>query len=481
MLHYAVFANSVEIVKLLVDKPCKKSARDKRRRTPRSFAKELGYVDIIGALGGPITRPRRPLYQCKTPIKLMEIPPSRTPSVPKQEMKLGEFCAAVLNSPVTGIQHYASEVDEIKEELLKFMEKLSESCCNYCPPLAFTPKLRGSVAEKTKVGRPDEFDVLLLLEEFGRSCEFHDPNDVLRIGSYVRVINTSPLVELNAQRLEISQVASYPLVLVRRIRILFFTMISTVLTGDVLTENNIWESSPFKFIELRFKSVAATLHMSWNGPSYKRMNISVDLVPGFPIDYPWPMTIITNAIDWPISVDFTDCRLIILLNNIKTNYEFAELSYSDFEERIMQHLPSSAKEGYIIAKSILSLHISHVHNRYNELFMLNDHGPMYYEARDIISSYMLKNALLHEVRLEIERGGQIQLVAPSTWAWRTFAHLAESFERKELQTVCGYKNLLADKPQGDNFIARGQNVLRVIGQVVPWGKGAKYPLAYTQF
>ena len=68
-------------------------------------------------------------------------------------------------SPVIGKCQESSEKDAITREAFALLNKLSKEaeCC--MPFLAFEPKVRGSMAEGTKCGPPDEFDCMIIMHK----------------------------------------------------------------------------------------------------------------------------------------------------------------------------------------------------------------------------------------------------------------------------------------------------------------------------
>ncbi|ELU18636.1 hypothetical protein CAPTEDRAFT_209191 [Capitella teleta] len=129
-----------------------------------------------------------------------------------------------------------------------------------------------------------------------------------------------------------------------------------------------------------------------------------------------------------LAVGCSHCSMLTPNNN-----KFAELSYSDFEERIMASLPPAARDGYISAKTVCSPCVS-------PLSCIERSEVL--KAQDFWTSYMLKTALMDEVRLEMRHGGHTQFVSASEWTRRIFSHLINSSRNKNLTTVCGAKNLL---------------------------------------
>ncbi|ELT96434.1 hypothetical protein CAPTEDRAFT_192674 [Capitella teleta] len=465
LLHYAVFANCVQTTQLLVKWSCNQATVDCFGRTPLMFAEELGYVDVADVLRGWLIANRQ-LYPCRGTIEVIHSNAlSNSPGQLSKNhtMRLDEFCSALLNSPVVGKRSYLPELDQVKTELLNFMQKLSQLCSNYCPLLTFSPKMRGSAGpEATKSGPPDEFDILLVMETFARSCALQDPSDIP--SNYVRILYkdfiSTPLEMLP------SVLSPNAQLLVHQLHFHVFELLRDVLTK----QPDVWLQTQFKFVELKRKSITANLHLTWTGPSYKILHISIDLVPCIPVHSPQPI-----LIDWPFSVDFTGCRLFALLNAHPNNNEFAELSYSDFEERIMASLPPAARDGYISAKAVCSPYVT-------PLSCIGRSEVL--KAQDFWTSYMLKTALMDEVRLEMRHGGHTQLVSASEWTRRIFSHLINSSRNRNLTTVCGAKNLLDmgySEAKLQSLTDRHTNpqmmwFLDVITQVVPWNTQGLFPI-----
>ncbi|ELU07847.1 hypothetical protein CAPTEDRAFT_203875 [Capitella teleta] len=82
----------------------------------------------------------------------------------------------------------------------------------------------------------------------------------------------------------------------------------------------------------------------------QNLTIAIDLVPCFPLsDY-----VELHRFFWPVNLDFTKCKRYAMFRRVSSHgvpQGHVDLSYSECEEVLMNWLPKTAKEAYIIAKA----------------------------------------------------------------------------------------------------------------------------------
>ncbi|ELT97369.1 hypothetical protein CAPTEDRAFT_185196 [Capitella teleta] len=133
------------------------------------------------------------------------------------------------------------------------------------------------------------------------------------------------------------------------------------------------EGSHLSFLRCDPMKVGVCLDLVFNGPLYKNLHISVDLVPCLPLKIPLPTT---KHIEWPAPVDFSRCQLYGLLRDGSSGFD---MSCTDYEEVLFHSLPKTAKEAYVLGKAIGSGHFEWCGKGFRGSF-----NP----------SYMMKKALL---------------------------------------------------------------------------------------
>ena len=444
LLHYAVFANCTNTTQMLLNLGCDRSITDCHGRTPLAFAEELGFTNVATLIRGRETCNERPplVFQCKDSIELSDA--SLAPFRGNEE-DFNAFCDSLLESPILGNERFSrdalkrcyGDADELHNEVMSFMQTLADQCGQKNPLLAFTPKLRGSAAEGTKSGLPNEYDFLLIMEAFGQKCNI---SKFSKCKKYVDVHYEGDSWQYRRCiiRSKSLQDRLHYICHTGKVKKDFCNMLE-----DVLKKPEVWLNIPFKFVIFGPISPGANLVIRWTGASYKLLNISIDLIPCISLSSPERI-----QINWPQKEIFSNCRLMALL---KIDYDdMCELSYSDFEEAIMKSLPPNALRGYVLAKAICSPYVTSItRNRHNELE----------SVQCIFSSYVLKNALLKEVRSENRRSS----VSTVEWTKRIFRCLSTSVEERSLRTICGERELFGDC----RFKEDANNALMAIAKVVP--------------
>jgi hypothetical protein len=195
------------------------------------------------------------------------------------------MCDALLRCPKLGrLEHQPSNVAKeargIIEAMQSFIEALTAAVC----PNAVQVVIRGSMAEGTRCGPPDEFDFLLI-----------------------------------SQKKNLSQDIS----------------------ERILQNAEIFHTSPFDFVSSGFLGKTVKLEVLFCGDMYKNLVISIDLV---------PVTVsndqsVYGSHNWSKHVIFKGCQL----------YEYGEeVSFSDYEQKLMLHLPAAAIDAYVILKALRS-------------------------------------------------------------------------------------------------------------------------------
>jgi hypothetical protein len=181
-----------------------------------------------------------------------------------------------------------------------FISALTKAYNDTNPPNRLEHKLRGSIAEDTRSGPPNEFDYMLAYTV------------------------TKPVEEIT----EVESINN-----VRNIR--------RILDGILKKSPDMWKDTPFKPVRCEPKSVRIKLELLYCSPIFKHMMIDVDLVPVVPSTtkavYSWS--------PWLENI-FTGCQFYYMHCHKRT--------YTDYEEALMKSLPKAAVEAYIVSKALRS-------------------------------------------------------------------------------------------------------------------------------
>ncbi|ELT93819.1 hypothetical protein CAPTEDRAFT_205987, partial [Capitella teleta] len=161
---------------------CEKDKKDHKGRTAADLAQMMGYGNIVQLLVGAEDSLKSEIF------KLKYISHTKSPSTSmnydeftelmKQETNESDFdtiYTSLLKSPVLGSMNYQEkcfqeEAKLVRDEVFRLINCFSEDFGHRYPLFAFTPKLRGSMAEGTKSGPPDEFDFMLQMNALSVHC-----------------------------------------------------------------------------------------------------------------------------------------------------------------------------------------------------------------------------------------------------------------------------------------------------------------------
>ncbi|ELU01847.1 hypothetical protein CAPTEDRAFT_191268 [Capitella teleta] len=368
-LHYAASVGRTKSCKILLKHGCKKSIRDNHGRTACDLAMLFGYVDVVDL----VTTNNESLALHVFPFKETELQESSseswTTTHPSSSLSSSSFeheqenpdikrrmCGqeifsdayrCLMASPVLGSREnqdgcFKAEMKRVEHGIMAVLGKLKYRMSLQYPLLAFEPKLRGSMAEGTKVGPPDEFDVMLVMEELSRYCQ------VLNDERCDEVKLTSSLDAMESMTTIHGYVHSGKI----------YNQVNATLKA-VVVDTEIWKNSPVTFIGLRDMRVGLTLKMLYTGSIYKALLISIDMVPciSLRMDPTVDIKLPYFIEDWPVRLDFTGCQRYALITNqsyMITDPILFNVSFTDYEDVLMKWLPRSATEAYVIAKALRS-------------------------------------------------------------------------------------------------------------------------------
>ncbi|ELU14997.1 hypothetical protein CAPTEDRAFT_186283 [Capitella teleta] len=280
------------------------------------------------------------------------------------EMDIDAVYTSLLKSPVLGSMNnqeecFKEETRLVKDEVMTLIKRFSEHFGRRYPTFAFNPKLRGSMAENTKCGPPDEFDVILIMMNLSDHSQIDSINEckanMSSVFSFRRCIDIEQLMQLpphemidqlhnlieNAPNYNYNLNQLYPHELIELIRYPL---------KRYLMEESTWQGSHLKFVSCDCSNVGVCLKLVFSGVLYKLLDISVDLVPCISLKIPAPVKV---SIDWPVPLDFSKCQLYGLL---RTPYEGFDLSSTDYEEVLLKSLPTVAIEAYVLGKAFGASH-----------------------------------------------------------------------------------------------------------------------------
>ena len=311
-----------------------------------------------------------------------------------------EFSKSLLSTPRLGLLSDCGEVCHIKEVVFNLVSELM--CCVTKLDARFKGTLfpTGSSTEGTRVKEPDEFDFLYFLEIFGEEC------DIVEIYYYL----VEGFVQLKAKDSQ-SSCAQYfdgngclngELVRDRLRKLLEIAV----------NQRQMWESNELYFITFTDDSLKPVLNLEvrYIGSFFKALEISIDLVPAVYKKPWWPSTVDPETIKL-MTKTIQDAGCAILLQNPGIEFptddskdNFMRISSAPSEIALFKLLPAYVKKSYALLKVLLS---GEVCPPVKDRSFNNEEQEQL--AGYYISSYMVKNCLLHEVA-EMEHSDLVSML-----------------------------------------------------------------------
>ena len=193
---------------------------------------------------------------------------------------------------------------------------------------------------------------------------------------------------------------------------------------SVIFHPEMWNESHLSFVSFRRMRVGGVLQLVYNGPLFKLLHVSVDLVPCIQLSVNGPIPSVFERendegekryVEWPVAVDFSSCHLYALFGGIPF-----DVSHSDFEGVLLGMIPKAAREAYVISKALVSPDTYHHHatNALKERVSGKEWGVD-------ITSYELKWALFisYGKLLKSKGNGGIEEISRSEWVKNIFENL----------------------------------------------------------
>lgn len=301
--------------------------------------------------------------------------------------KMEEYLSHVLHTPRMGkVPLHDAEVLQIHQETENLISQILQKVADQDRRFRSTLILSGSVREKTKAGLPNEFDFMCNLELFSSCCKVID-DDTCSPG-FVR------LEGIGADSANIAEFCDADGFLVPYLVRSKFEQIVRLVTFD----SQLWKCRicsnfvlPSLDSGIRHPKPSIIIELCWNGPIYKNMVYSVDLVPVIDAGAFWPQ----NAISTSRVLENIpkQCLFAMTIPRFERGVYGNEvrISFSLVESAIFDSIPEIVKNAYIAAKAIREVCPTLVDSE--EVF----HNEANLDAQSLLPTFWLKMALLHEL------------------------------------------------------------------------------------
>ena len=314
------------------------------------------------------------------------VDPSKVEINPVANME--EYLWHILHTPRLGKVLQNAEVMEIQRETEALMWQILQKVAARDVRFHSEMILSGSVREKTKAGLPDEFDIMCKLEYFSSLCEVVDEGACAP--GFVRF----KAIGDNSEEQNIDEFFDSSGYLVPYlVRSKFEELVRLVVFDSELWKNcricsNFALPSTNKGISHPKPSII--IELCWNGPIYKNMIFSVDLVPVIDVGPFWPKNAVSCG---PVLENLhKQCLFTMTIPRFEIGVYNNEvrISFSLMESATFDRIPEVVKDAYITAKAIREICPTFVDSE----AILKEAN---YSNSSLIPSYWLKMAVFHEL------------------------------------------------------------------------------------
>ena len=380
-LHYASWWNYKTIIDLLKTSGTDSTIEDQngnsaaRVQATDQVANSFRIQDLISpGLSGPVSS----LAEEGTDMTIAK----------KDGLSGTEFSKTLLSTPRLGLLSDIGEVRHVKRVVYELVNKLM--CYVTKLDARFEGSLfpTGSSSEGTRVGEPDEFDFLYFLEIFGKECAIGEIYYYL-IEGFVQ-LKSNDLTSSCANYFDGNGLLDGDLVRGRMRKLLEIAV----------NQKQMWDSNEMFFVDFTDDSLKPVLNIEvrYIGSFFKALEISIDIVPAVYKKPWWPSTISPDSFKLMTNT-VRDAGCAVLLQTPKMKFEtddnnanYMRISSAPAEIALFKHLPAYVKKSYALIKVLLSGDVCPPVIGIGCDEMEQDFSAGYY-----ISSYMIKNCLLHEV------------------------------------------------------------------------------------
>lgn len=321
-----------------------------------------------------------------------------------------EYLSHVLHTPRMGkVPPQDAEVVQIHQETESLIRVILQKVADQDSRFRSTLILSGSVREKTKAGLPNEFDFMCNLELFSSCCKVID-DDTCSPG-FARLQGTD---SSSANIAEFFDADGFLVPYLVRSK---FQQIVRV----VMFDSKLWKCCricsnfilPSLDSGISHPKPSIIIELCWNGPIYKNMVYSVDLVPVIDARGFWPQNAIsTNHVLENIP---KHCLFAMTIPRFERGVYGNEvrISFSLVESAIFDSIPEVVKDAYIAAKAVRDVCPTLVNSE--EKF----DNKANLDAQSLIPSFWLKMALFHE----LDKYGLNEGSSVTTWVRRIYKRI----------------------------------------------------------
>ncbi|XP_053384169.1 serine/threonine-protein phosphatase 6 regulatory ankyrin repeat subunit A-like [Mercenaria mercenaria] len=301
----------------------------------------------------------------------------------------------IMNEPFVGLVKYEGEAKAIETAVVSIVKDICRRIGEKDELLTNTVIKSGSVAENTKVGLPDEFDFLCVLNKMPELFDIEESIDT----SYVNL----KLKEVHRGTARGRFFGHYPYFSISQSRLLdrFRDVLQEIMQmSDIYRHTNIFHVK--HGVQEPRGSPNFALTFIWCCCKYKNMTVKIDLVPVCQITCPPDSKFYSNTLNPNTNENE---GLFILFQNIFvspgssriiTSHEHkARTSAANAERKLLNALQQDGRDAYVISKILCCDRVCP-----SVVFMYRACRKRNPTCASIVSSFMLKNCLFHVAKEE---------------------------------------------------------------------------------
>ena len=290
----------------------------------------------------------------------------------------------LLNVTNIGSVEFTGEAEKVKEAVAEVVNGICQVIGERDELLKNSVFQTGSVGEKTKVGFPDEFDFICLINFIPNVCELDQEQSKNDLGfAYVKLKDE----HLGEEYRELFDTDCYLENYLIYLRFVSALRVATQ-TPSIYTHPNIC----FCLNEANKNPIDqipnCKFSIRWTGAVFKDIVIDVDLVPACRMPGWWPLDTNLDSVVGDKEQLKSDGAILLLHSMVDGNYSpqaKLRVSAQAAEKVHMEALPQLARDSYMVSKILCS-------NKFWPEVELENH---YMVPSKYVKSYMLKNCMFH--------------------------------------------------------------------------------------
>ncbi|XP_052080116.1 uncharacterized protein LOC127718189 [Mytilus californianus] len=432
-LHFAAYHNYEEQIEILLLFGADMNARDNLQERPLDTAKRHNSFRCIALLKAADrtavehTSFRKSMHRDKTFEEILYglpetiissciISPQDIQTLLELPLNLKDFMNYLLESYYTRSPKYSPEVESVTLDVNNLVTSLCTQIQKYDSRFEMSVFPSGSMAEGTKIGRPDEFDFILCLDKLNDITDIVMTDNLLKSGFASLKFKTTQVFD---EYLPFTDADGYflPILFLR----LFYDYLKRALNeSHQWKEGNFYYNVENSMVKLFTKPVF-TFDVYWLGSVYKQLRISIDLVPAVYKRGWWPINTDIDKIPL-VSPDIKAAGCFLTLQTkahqiplhdkdciSRTCYtkdpeeeqakkRLLRISAAPAEICLMKSLPDDFRQAYILAKVLKN--VCPDINVETKQYKLEEEDSEYEKPRrtrpsTLIKSYMLKNSVFY--------------------------------------------------------------------------------------